>query len=252
MGEYNVVPLEPPFSPERYIEAIKACENAGMEVIIIDSVTHEWDGKGGCLESNDLTAQTKFKGNTWSAWSVTTPRHQKFIDAITHSVCHVITTARSKTDTIQTEDKKVKKVGMKDIQREGFEYELTVAFNIDREGHLATTSKDRTGLFIDKDPFVISEETGRAIVEWNKGAAENPEEAKDSKMLEIISEILSAEDNNQLKAAYEKAKAASKEIGPERTTRLTDAVKARKEQISEEMDEGAGRRRDIPDGDPNE
>lgn len=223
-----------------------------MEVIIIDSVTHEWDGKGGCLESNDLTAQTKFKGNTWSAWSVTTPRHQKFIDAITHSVCHVITTARSKTDTIQTEDKKVKKVGMKDIQREGFEYELTVAFNIDREGHLATTSKDRTGLFIDRDPFIISEETGRAIVEWNKGAAENPEDAKDAEMLEIISKILSAENNEQLKAAYEKTKEASERIGKARYERLTEAVKARKEQISEETDEGAGRRRDIPDGDPNE
>src|SRR5690606_24180959 len=73
LGDYNVFSLSAPFSPERYIEAIEACEKAGMEVIIIDSVTHEWEGKGGCLEINDQIAQTKFKGNTWSAWSHTTP-----------------------------------------------------------------------------------------------------------------------------------------------------------------------------------
>lgn len=166
LGGYSVITLTAPFSPERYIEAIEACEKSGMEVIIIDSVTHEWDGKGGCLESNELIAQTKFKGNTWAAWSVTTPRHQKFIAAIVGSSCHIITTARSKTDTIQTEDKKVKKVGMKEIQREGFEYELTLNFNLDRDGHYAMASKDRTGMFIDADPFKITRETGEKILEW--------------------------------------------------------------------------------------
>src|SRR4051812_8726433 len=65
LGDYSVITLTAPFSPERYIEAIAACEAAGMDVIVIDSVTHEWDGKGGCLESNELIAQTKFRGNTW-------------------------------------------------------------------------------------------------------------------------------------------------------------------------------------------
>jgi hypothetical protein len=50
LGEYNVLPLSAPFTPERYIEAIRTCEKAGMEVIIVDSISHEWDGKGGCLE----------------------------------------------------------------------------------------------------------------------------------------------------------------------------------------------------------
>jgi hypothetical protein len=50
LGDYNVLPLTAPFTPERYIEAIRSCEKAGMEVIIIDSITHEWDGRGGCLE----------------------------------------------------------------------------------------------------------------------------------------------------------------------------------------------------------
>jgi hypothetical protein len=167
LGAYNTISLRAPFTPESYIEAIKAAEEAGMEVIIIDSASHEWDGKGGCLEINESLASAKFKGNTWAAWSETTPRHQAFIEAITQSLCHIVTTARSKTDMIQTEDKKVKKVGMKEIQREGFEYELTVNFNIDRDHHLAIASKDRTGLFISRDPFIITEKVGHELLAWN-------------------------------------------------------------------------------------
>lgn len=177
-GDYNVITLEAPFSPEKYVEAIQACEKAGVTVIIVDSVSHEWDGKGGCLESNDLIAHTTFKGNTWAAWSKTTPRHQKFIEALTSSSCHIITCGRSKTDTIQTEDKKIKKVGLKDIQREGFEYEMTLSMNLDRDGHYATASKDRTRIFIDKDPFVITEETGSKIKEWSESGAVDLEAIK--------------------------------------------------------------------------
>lgn len=119
------------------------CEDAGFEVIIIDSISHEWEGEGGCLEINDMIARTKFKGNTWGAWSETTPRHQKFIQTLTQSKCHIVTTSRSKTETAQV-DGKVKKIGLKEIQREGFEYELTLNFNIERDGHYAIASKDRT------------------------------------------------------------------------------------------------------------
>lgn len=117
LGEFNVLELTAPFSPEKFIEAIKTCEDAGMEAIIIDSVSHEWEGKGGCLEINDDLAKSKFKGNTWAAWSEVTPRHQKFIEAIVQSKAHIITTSRSKTDTAIV-DGKPKKVGIKDIQRE--------------------------------------------------------------------------------------------------------------------------------------
>lgn len=174
LGPYNIISLRAPFTPESYIEAIKAAEAAGMETIVIDSTSHEWDGPGGCLELNDTLAQAKFKGNTWAAWSDVTPRHRRFIDAIVLSTCHVITTARSKTDTIQTEDKKVKKVGMKEIQREGFEYELIVNFNLDRDGHLAMASKDNTHLFDKRDPFLITEGTGQELLAWSDSGAEIP------------------------------------------------------------------------------
>lgn len=180
LGPYSVITLGAPFSPERYIEALHECEKAGMEVIILDSATHEWDGKGGCLESNDLLASAKFKGNTWAAWSVTTPRHQQFIQAIVSSPCHIITTVRSKTDTIQTEDKKVKKVGLREIQREGWEYELTLNFTLDRDGNYAVASKDRTGLFSNADPFKVSKATGATILAW-ASSGEEPAQPKDSR-----------------------------------------------------------------------
>ncbi len=166
LGDYNVIQLEAPFSPERYIEAITAAEEAGMEVIIIDSTSHEWEGKGGCLEINESIAQAKFRGNPWSAWSETTPRHQRFIQAIVGSKCHIITATRNKIDTVMTEDKKVKKVGTKEIQREGFEYELTVNFNIDRDTHKVMASKDRTEIFEGVDPFIITKETGKKLIDW--------------------------------------------------------------------------------------
>ena len=170
LGDFNTIDLTPPFTPEKYIEAINTCVNAGMEAIIIDSSTHEW----ACLiEENELLAQSKFRGNTWSAWSQTTPRHDKFINAVLHCPVHVITCTRSKMETVMGDDKKVKKVGMKDVQREGWEYELTISLNIDRDTHLAIPSKDRTNLFEGKNPFLITEETGKEIANWcNSGVSE--------------------------------------------------------------------------------
>lgn len=203
LGPYNVVPFNEPYSPERYVEAISAAEEAGAEVIVIDSVTHEWDGKGGILESNELLAQTKYKGNTWAAWSKSTPRHQKFIEKIVTSPAHVITTARAKTDTVQI-DGKVKKVGVKEIQREGFEYELTANFNIDRDTHHATASKDRTGVFIDADPFMITPKTGEIFREWAESGAEP--------IVEKTHE------------APEKKKAVTKKVGPQENGTMPDRI----------------------------
>lgn len=189
LGDFNVIDLTPPFTPEKYTEALNACVSAGMEVVIIDSTTHEW----ACLiEENELLAQSKFRGNTWSAWSNTTPRHDKFINSILHSPVHVITCTRSKTETIMGDDKKVKKVGMKDVQREGWEYELTISLNIDRDTHLAIPSKDRTNLFEGKNPFLITEETGKQIADWcNSGESEIKVAINEMEIVATIEELKS-------------------------------------------------------------
>jgi hypothetical protein len=180
LGEFNTIDLEPPFSPERYIQAIDTCLSSGMECIIIDSSTHEWSGPGGCIDINEKLAQAKYKNNTWSAWNETTPRHDAFIQKVLQSRCHIITCTRSKMETVMGEDKKVKKVGLKDIQRDGWEYELTVSLNIDRDTHMAMASKDRTGLFEGKDPFVINENTGLMIKEWCESGLDTKNEINDA------------------------------------------------------------------------
>jgi hypothetical protein len=162
LGDFNVLPLTAPFTPERYIEAIKSCEKAGMEVIIVDSISHEWDGKGGCLEIVESL------GGKYQDWAKVTPRHQTFIDAIIQSASHVITTVRRKQDYEMIKDGnkiRVEKGGLREITREGFEYELTINLELDTK-HNATASKDRTQLFMNKPAFVPSEQTGEMIAAW--------------------------------------------------------------------------------------
>ena len=193
LGDFNTLELTPPFTPERYIEALKVCEDFGAQCIIIDSSSHEWSGPGGCLEANETLAAARYKGNTWSAWSETTPRHEAFVSRVLHSPCHIITCTRSKTETVMGEGKKVMKLGMKDIQREGWEYELTVSLNIDRDTHLASPSKDRTGMFEGKQPFLITEQTGELIRQWCETGVDTKKELADA-----ISSVYSAESVDQL------------------------------------------------------
>lgn len=175
--EFDSLELAPPYSPERFIDAIKVAEAAGYNNLIIDSMTHEWDGAGGCLEINEQLAQAKYRGNTWSAWSETTPRHRAFIDAILQSNMHVICTMRSKTETVQGEDKKVRKVGMKNEQRSGTEYEFSVVFEVEHASHIAIATKDRTQMFA--DPAKIDVNTGKRLLAWlDSGAEVVPTEAE--------------------------------------------------------------------------
>jgi hypothetical protein len=162
LGDYNVLSLAPPFSPERYIEAIRSCEKEGMEVIIIDSISQEWDGKGGCLEIVESL------GGKYQDWAKVTPRHQAFLESILHSPSHIITTVRRKQDYEMIKDGnkvKIEKAGLREITREGFEYELTINLEMDIQ-HNASASKDRTNLFMGKPSFVPTEETGRLIASW--------------------------------------------------------------------------------------
>ncbi|WP_027078860.1 AAA family ATPase [Maribacter antarcticus] len=168
LGSFNVLPLNEPYTPEQYINALKTCEKASMEVIIIDSITHEWQGKGGCLQIHEQL------GGRFQDWAKVTPRHQAFIDAILHAKCHVVTTVRRKVDysmdSTSNGKTKVVKHGLKAITREGFEYELTANFELINENHLAKASKDRTELFSGKPEFVINASTGRKLMQWcNQG-----------------------------------------------------------------------------------
>lgn len=168
LGQYYVLSLTEPYSPERYGKAIKICESSGIECIIIDSISHEWNGKGGCLQLHEQVTAAMRIPNSFTAWASVTPRHQAFIDSILQCSCHVISTIRTKTDFVITErnGKQVPmKVGLAPVTRDGFEYEVTVSLDINTE-HEAFSSKDRTGLFNGKPKFQITPETGKSILEW--------------------------------------------------------------------------------------
>ena len=203
LGDFNVLSLQQPFSPERYMEAIKLCENAGMELIIIDSISHEWQGKGGCLELHEQY------GGRFQDWAKVTPRHNLFVDAIIQSKCHLITSSRSKVDYSLDKDSngktKVMKLGTKSITREGFEYELTVNFEFLNDKHLVQASKDRTELFSGKPEFIINSTTGKKLIEWcNQGVS----------IEKIKDEIDSCMSSDELKMIYSKHPNLSKELYP--------------------------------------
>lgn len=204
IADFDTLELHAPYSPERYVDAITAAEQAGYSVLIIDSYSHEWTGSGGCLESNEKLAHQKFKGNTWAAWNETTPRHRRLTDKILTSSLHIICTMRSKTETVQGEGKKILKLGMKSEQRDGTDYEFTVVLDLTHDGHTAMASKDRTKLF--EEPELITEETGRRLLAWlNSGVS--PEERAKELLVDALADIATAKDMASLQSAFNAAKA---------------------------------------------
>jgi hypothetical protein len=174
LGPFNTLNLQAPYSPEKYCDALHICEHAGMEVIIIDSVSHEWEGNGGILDIHG-----SMTGNSFTNWGKVTPRHNHFIQSILQSPCHIIVTVRSKQDYVLT-DKNGKmvpeKVGLKGIQRDGVEYEFTTMFELDIK-HNATASKDRTSLFAGKPEFKLTAAIGKMLLQWcNQGEVSNQDD----------------------------------------------------------------------------
>lgn len=229
LGDYNVLTLTAPYNPQKYIDAIKECESAGMEVIIIDSITHEWSGVGGCLEMQQIAVEKQRVKNTYTAWKEITPMHQKFIDTILQSNCHIITTVRSKTDYLMVNESgknSIQKVGMAQVTRDGFEYELTISLDLD-VNHRAIASKDRTGLFEGRPAFVPSEETGRIIKEWCESGADRVSEFKaDLGMCKTKEDVLALNEKySDLLVVGE----SGKKVYPDS---LRELVKAKYEEVS--------------------
>jgi hypothetical protein len=242
LTDFDVIDLRPPFTPERYIEAIKAAEEAGYEIIVIDSVTHCWSGQGGCLELLEDVAKAQFRGNTWSAFSVITPRWRAFVDAILRSPAHVICCGRSKTETAQVDDhgkKKVAKLGMKLEARDGLEFEFTVCLDIVHDGHFATVSKDRTGLFAG-DPKPITPETGERLAGWLAGGtpAPTPPSEKATQAAAFIASANSEADLRKATKAIDGYVADGQLTGSEWSS-LTDAISDRRAAIESAAGEPA-------------
>ena len=155
-----------------YIQAMIAAGNAGYDVLVIDSMSHGWQE---LLKEIDQLAKTKFKGNTWSAWSEGTPKQQELVKFIQTYPGHVIATMRSKTEwqTEQGTNGKTRpvRVGLTPEQGKGIEYEFDMLLELSTE-HFCTVIKDRTGKYQDKIIDKPGEEFGKELISWlNSGSA---------------------------------------------------------------------------------
>lgn len=164
--DYDLLQIEDPYLPEKYVEAIDEAIDAGYQVLIIDSLSHEWK------TLNDI--HDKMPGNSFTNWGKLKPRHRAFMEKILYSPIHVIATARGKDEWVLEEKngKQVpKKIGLGAQQDKDISYEYSVSLQIAQDTHIASADKDNTKLF-DGRYEVLTEKDGVRLYEWaNKGEA---------------------------------------------------------------------------------
>jgi hypothetical protein len=175
LGEYDIIPIKAPFTVAKYKEALNMFETSGYTTVILDSLSHAWAGDGGLLDKQGRMADTG--GNSYAAWRKVTPEHNALVESMLQSPCHVIATMRSKQEYVQEKNEHgktiIRKVGLAPVQRDGMEYEFTVMMDITNPDHIASTTKDRTGLF-DGQFFKITKETGKTLLTWLESGKDVP------------------------------------------------------------------------------
>lgn len=146
---FDVLNLAAPFHPDRFIEAIQAAQQGGYDVLIIDSLSHAWNGSGGLLELVDQIAKRLKTANTFIAWKEATPIQNRLVEAINATPLHLICTMRSKQEYVLEQVEQngrtvnvPRKLGMAPIQRDGFEYEFDVYLDMDVDNN-AIVAKTR-------------------------------------------------------------------------------------------------------------
>lgn len=186
--DYDIVDIEAPHNPEKYVDLINFAVDNGYDILIIDSSSHEWEGKGGCL---DLQTQA---GGRYQDWQKVTPRHQKFIDAIADSPIHIIATMRGKDQYESIKDEKtgkmtVQKLGIGAKQRDGFEYEFTCTFLIDQKTNTSEPQKDNTHIFEGQGATILTEKHGEKLIQWANDGEEPIAKPKKTEMQERIESL---------------------------------------------------------------
>lgn len=175
--DYDIIDLVAPFNPEQFIEAIDFAIQNGYQILIMDSTSPEWDGKGGCLELQQKA------GGTYQSWAKVTPRHDAFINRLATSPIHIIATMRGKDQYEIEKDNNsgktsVKKLGVGAKQRDGFEYEFTCTFTIDQKTHMSESQKDNTHIFENDNAVLLSETHGARIIDWANSSDIEPTQPK--------------------------------------------------------------------------
>jgi hypothetical protein len=170
---FFIADFSAPFSPERYVEAIKAFEKSNIEVLIIDSATHEWAGMGGCLE---IVAGVPPRVDPWK---IVKPRHQAFIDYMLQSPLHIIVCLRAKpkVEKVKTTNSKgeetmgYKQLGIQPIQQAEFMFDMTASLLMSEKGMKQEVRKcpDELRPHLGRGTGYITVEDGEAVRAWVDG-----------------------------------------------------------------------------------
>lgn len=183
IGDFFAYRLTPPFSVQKYLEVLIEAEKSGQfDVIIFDSISHAWAGKGGLLDMKEEISKTNKNPDRRSDWAPITAEYQELVEAILQTNLHVIMTARSKTawdyDADEKGKLKPKIVGLAPVMRDGFQFENGEIIFMAERG-VALTLKDDTMLLPTEEPWIPTVDTGKLIAGWYN---ENKEAAEGSKL----------------------------------------------------------------------
>lgn len=207
IGQFWYEDLQAPYTIDRYDQAFRSLLSEGVEVIIVDSSSHAWDGEGG------VTEYQQSLGGRYQDWKkANKDAYNPMIKLFTGEKynCHVINTTRTKQKyEVQNNDMgklEVVKLGLQPVQRDTLEYEFQIVLNIDMQ-HAAHATKDNSNIF-ESFNGLLTLEHGAKINQWvSKGVdvyAERAEaerlqrEAEEKERQEIIKGIRLIEETYNL------------------------------------------------------
>lgn len=174
-GQFMIGDLYPPFSPKRYSDAIKEFQEAGVKVLVIDSVSHEWEGEGGC----DDIANSKI--GKMQNWIGAKREHKGFMNTLLQCNMHIICCIRAREKTDFKDPKNPVSLGIQPVCEKNFMFEMTASLLMENEGKKQTFLKMPEFLkssFGNGDLY-LGVDTGKKILKWiNEGEKEDPEITK--------------------------------------------------------------------------
>lgn len=174
-GPFMIGDLYPPFSPNRYSAAIKEFQDAGVEVLVIDSGSHEWEGEGGC---EDIAQAPLAQGKKMANWVGAKREHKSFMNTLLQCNMNIIICLRAREKTDFKDPMKPVSQGIQPIAEKNFMFEMTASLMMADEGKTQTVLKVP---FFLKEAFgngkeYLGEKTGKSIIKWlNTGEKEDPE-----------------------------------------------------------------------------
>lgn len=170
-GPFMIGDLYPPFSPKRYSEAIKEFQDAGVEVLVIDSVSHEWEGEGGCDDIANM------KIGKMQNWIGAKREHKSFMNTLLQCNMNIICCLRAREKTDFKNPKEPVSLGIQPVCEKNFLFEMTASLLMENEGTTQRFLKLPSFL---KDAFgsgagYLGDITGKKIIDWiNTGEKEDP------------------------------------------------------------------------------